>query len=197
MDVPIETRSKVAALYQYTCMSQNDIAQLVGISQPSVSRIIKYKRQSGNLCTHRKNVCGRKGLASQEAVKLLIQESIKNPRKTSAELKQFLAGNQTVLSCRTIRRILYNAGRKARRPVKKQLLTMAMKEKRLLWAESYKEWTSVEWRRVMFSDESQFFVQGQRSRYVRRSKGEDISELHIDSCVKNPQKRMYWGSFTH
>ena len=48
----------------------------------------------------------------------------------------------------------------------------------------------------MFSDESHFFVQGQRSQHVRRSLGEKLREGHIDQNIKHPEKKMFWGSFS-
>ena len=82
----------------------------------------------------------------------------------------------------------------ARRPVKKQLLTSVMK-KRYNWALT--DWTCDNWRKVLFSDESHFFVQGQRSQHVRRSVDEPVRECHIDQSVKHPVKKMFWGCFSY
>ena len=97
----------------------------------------------------------------------------------------------------TVRRRLIECGRIARGPFKKQLLTAAMMRKRLKWAKKYQNWTVTDWRKVHFSDESHFLIQGQRSQHVRRSIGEPIRECHIDQSVIHPQKKMFWGSFTY
>ena len=55
------------------------------------------------------------------------------------------------------------------------------------WARQHKNWTKEEWRKVMFTDESHFEVQGQRCQYVRRSIGEPIREGHIEQHVKHPK----------
>ena len=81
--------------------------------------------------------------------------------------------------------------------MKKQLLTREMKVKRLDWARKHKKLTVEDWRRVLFSDESHFYVQGQRSQHVRRSPEEKVSEHHIDQAVKHPEKKMLWGSFSY
>uniref|UniRef100_A0A3Q3J165 Transposase Tc1-like domain-containing protein n=1 Tax=Monopterus albus TaxID=43700 RepID=A0A3Q3J165_MONAL len=101
------------------------------------------------------------------------------------------------VSSSTVRRRLLEVGRKAYRPVKKQLLTKAMKVKRYKWALKYKNWTKEDWRKVLFSDESHFFVQGQRSQHVRRSPTEKLCNAHIDQRVKHPQKKMFWGCFSY
>ena len=53
-------------------------------------------------------------------------------------------------------------------------------------------------RKVLFSDKSRFLdflVQGQHRSYVRSSKGEKVTEWHINQVVKHPHK-MFWGSFS-
>ena len=61
----------------------------------------------------------------------------------------------------------------------------------------YQSWSVTDWRKVLFSNESHFLVQGQHSQHVRRSIREPISECHIDQTVKHPQKKMLCGSFTY
>ena len=69
------------------------------------------------------------------------------------------------------------------------LLTSAMRRIRIKWALKYKNWTVNEWRKVRFSDESHFLVQGQRSQHIRRSVVEPMSrECHINQSVKHPKK---------
>lgn len=197
MDITTNTRTKVITLNEHTSKSQSQIARIVGVSQPSVSRIIQKERESGTLTTERKGRCGRKAKMTPQAVQMLVTDSQMHPRKTSHELRKHLDMGGISVSSRTVRRCLVNSGRIARRPVKKQLLTDAMKKKRLEWAENYKEWTIQDWKKILFSDESHFYVQGQRSQYIRRCKGEPITEAHIDQYVKYPQRQMMWGSFSH
>ena len=78
----------------------------------------------------------------------------------------------------------------------KQLLTKTMKTKRYKWGLKYKNWTKEDWGRVIFSDETHMFVQGQRSQHARRSQNEKIRNAHIDHRVKYPQKKMFWGCFS-
>ena len=56
---------------------------------------------------------------------------------------------------------------------------------------------SDDWRKVLFSDESHFLVQGERSQHVRRSPHEKPRNAHIDQSVKYPQKKMFWGCFSY
>ncbi|KAK9885164.1 hypothetical protein WA026_010674 [Henosepilachna vigintioctopunctata] len=87
-------------------------------------------------------------------------------------------------------------GRKPRRPRRKQLLTQKMMKKRLAWVKKYRPWTVDDWKKVVFSDETHFFVQGYKSSVVRRSDGETLRPDHIQQTVKYPSKQMFWGFFT-
>jgi len=56
------------------------------------------------------------------------------------------------LSNTLTKRRLIKAGRVARRPLMKHLLTKKMKSKRLAWTKECKNWSLADWEKVMFSD---------------------------------------------
>ena len=95
-----------------------------------------------------------------------------------------------------MRKRLIAMSRKAKRPSKEQLFSGAMKRRRVKWAKKYKDWTENEWKKVLFSDESHFLVQGQYRCYERRSEGEKVTERHINQKVKHPRKQMFLVSFS-
>ena len=66
-----------------------------------------------------------------------------------------------------------------------------MKKKRFIWAKKYKDWTSKQWRQVLFSDESHFLIHRVRNQHVRITKGEPLKESHIDQAVKHPQSKCF------
>lgn len=189
MDVTPRKRTKIVTLHEHTFKTYREIAQVVGVSLATVSRVIQLKNQSGSVSPKRKGNCGRKRKTTTRDDVYLLRQSKKDPRKTSDSLCRDLKEKGIQISSSTVRRRLLAVGRKARRPVKKQLLTKKMRTKRYKWANKYKNWTIEQWRKVIFSDESHFFVQGQRSQHVRRSLGEKLRDSHINQCVKHPQKR--------
>ena len=69
-----------------------------------------------------------------------------NQRKNAVNLNK--KSHDTGIS--TVRRRLLEAGRRARKPIKKQLLTTAMMKKRLVWAKKYQNWTTEDWSKVLF-----------------------------------------------
>ena len=59
MDVTPRKRAKVLALHQQTKKSQRKIAKCVGVSQPTVHRLIKKFQIEKDLTPNRKGNCGR------------------------------------------------------------------------------------------------------------------------------------------
>ena len=193
MDVSPRKRSKIVTLHDHTTKTQRQIAAEVGVNQSTVSRIIARYKKSGSFSPTRISRCGRKSRISKKGERRLVRDNRVNPRMTSNEHRISL---QLDVSSRTVRRILVKYGRRARRPLRKQLLTPQMKKKRLAWAKRYREWTAGQWRKVLFSDETHFIVQGQQVRYIRRASGEALSHQHVNQTVKHPQKVMFWGCFS-
>ena len=142
---------------------------------------------------NRKGNRGSKKKTKRRTDAYLLRKSKFNPSKTSFQLQQDLASAEGMVDSSTVGRRLLAIARKARRPIKKQLLTTKMKKKRFIWAKKYKDWKREQWRQVLFSDESHFLVQGVRSQHVRISKREPLKESHIDQAVKHPTKKMFWG----
>ena len=189
-------RANILTLRENTEKAYREISKIVGVSISTISRIMKMKKETRSVTPKRKGKCGRKRKTTPKDDAYLIRESVKDPRKTSDAIKTTLGEKGIEISSSTVCRRLLEVGRKAYRPVKKQLLTKTMKTKCYKWGPKYKNWTKEDWRRVIFSDETHMFVQGQRSQHVRRSQNEKIRNAHIDQRVKHPQKKMFWGCFS-
>jgi transposase len=197
MDINPSTREKIITLAKYTSKTQRDIAKECKVSLASVCRILKRQSNTGCVDVQRKGKCGRKGKITPRASMFLLRESKINPKKSSFDLKKDMQMHGINIHDSTIRYHLLKAGRKAIRPAKKQLLTHVMKKKRLAWAKKYKHWTVEDWKKVLFSDETYFMVQGQHSRYVRKHRDENLTSAHISQTVKYPVKTMFWGCFSY
>ena len=80
---------------------------------------------------------------------------------------------------------------------KKPLLRPINKKKRLAWAKKHRNWTSEEWKSVLWTDESKFEIFGSHRRvYVRRRKGERMSAACVVPTVKHGGGSvMVWGCF--
>ena len=196
MDITPRKRAKIVTLRDHTTMSQRKIAENVDVSLGSVSSILKQKRETENVEIQRKERCERKRKTTKRHDLILLRNRKINPRKTSEELKRDLDKSGVHVSSSTVRRRLLEKGRKARKPKKKQLLTAAIKKKRFKWAKKHKDWSEDDWSRVLFLDESHFFVQGFNPKFVRCSPNEKLREEHFVQTVKHPDKKMFWGCFS-
>ena len=191
MDVTPRKRASIIARRTHTDLSIRNISEKLAIPKLTVGDIIKKAKDTGEPRTLRHGRCGRKRKTSPQDVKVMIRNSVKYLKKTSKDLQKDLALAGVNVASSTVRRRLFEVGRTARRPLRKQLLTKAMKKKRLSWARNHAGWTKGD-----FSDKSHFDVNGHKSAVVRRSKGEAIRPKHIQQTPKNPPKKMFWGSFT-
>ena len=122
MNVTPGKRAKVLALHQHTKKSQREIAKCVGVSQPTVHRLIKKFQIEKDLTPNRKGNCGRKKKTTPRTDAYLLGESKFNPRKTSFQLQQDLASAGVMVDSSTVRRRLLAIGRKARQPIKNTAL---------------------------------------------------------------------------
>ena len=141
MDVTPRKRTKIITLHQYgNNMTQRKIAEVVGVSLGVVNKLIRQHRETGNVNVRRKGKCGRRRKTTDHDDRYLLRESMRDPRKNSEDLMRDLVNCGTCkISSSTVRRRLIEKGRMARRPIKKQLLTKAMKAKRLDWAKRHKD----------------------------------------------------------
>ena len=194
MTIDQSTRAKIITLKTYTSKSISEIARIACVDRHSVRRIIQASERLEHRVLKKR---GPKPKINGENLEMLLAHSQEYPLKSSLELRNYLEQKGILVSSQTVRRHLVSSGRKARRPIKKQVLTTKMKEKRLEWAIMYQDWTKEDWRRVLFSDEVQFHAQHQTSQWVRRSKGETITEKHMHQRTKFPQKVMFWGAFSY
>ena len=113
---------------------------------------------------------------------------------------------------RTVRNRLREVGRYAYKPIRCQILSNAMKQKRLQWAHVHKDWTLEMWSSVnftslsmirkvtllthllvMFSDKTMIELQPPLFQFVHRSWNEPISEMHLNQKAKHSLKLIFCG----
>lgn len=197
MDTTPRKRSKIITLAEHSSMTQRQIAAECHVGLATVNSIIKRYRETGSITPQKKGNCGRKRKTTPTDDRLIVRKSKINPRLTAVDLTREIIDTTGVnIHVTTVRRRLLEAGRRARKPIKKQLLTPVMCKKRLMWAKLHQNWTVNDWKNVLFSDESHFEVHGHRVSYVRKG-SEKATAAHLQQAPKHPPKVMFWGCFTH
>ncbi|GFS49712.1 transposable element Tc1 transposase [Trichonephila clavipes] len=91
-------------------------------------------------------------------------------------LKQWTLTSNVSVCPRTVRGRLLEIEVRGCKARPKSLLTEFQRKRRLTWAREHSLWTIKYWKKVIFSDESQFCISGnQSSSYVRRRTHEEFS----------------------
>ncbi len=84
-----------------------------------------------------------------------------------------------------------------RKRATKPLLKQKQRQQHLTWAVEKKNWTVAQWFKVLFSDESKFFISfGNQGPRVWRKSGEAQNPRCLKSSVKFPQSVMIWAAMS-
>ena len=169
---------------------------MVGCSQKSVAEILKKHRLTGSVRDI--TIPGRPRVTTKRQDSLLVRKCKMDRFKTATQIRaEVLSEYSLKLSTSTVQRRLRGAGLFGRKPRRKPRLTPKHKRDRLAFARAHKDWSTEEWARIMFSDESRFLLYTNDGRvYVRRMKGEEFSERCIQkTCKFGGGGIMVWGCF--
>jgi transposase len=191
-DLTPKKRSVIVALAKEK-LSYSAIAERVRCSKATVSKTLKLVNETGGVASRKRS--GRPRCTSHRDDLAMLKTIKKQPFLTAADLKAELPC--VTASLRTIRRRLCDEFKlRSRRAARKPLLNSAQVKKRLKFCSKYKNWTTAQWSRVMFSDESTFCQFGTHLYRVRRPMNMRYDRRYTVSTMKHPQKIMVWGCFS-
>ena len=98
------------------------------------------------------------------------------------------------MSTSTIRKRLLRSGLRGCKAKKKPKVSEKQRKARIAWAKEHLNWTSEDWDKVIFSDESTFTIQNHAgNNFVRRRPHEAFSPQCILPTIKYPTSVMIWG----
>ncbi|GFR59450.1 transposable element Tcb1 transposase [Elysia marginata] len=125
---------------------------------------------------------GRPRCTTQRKDRNLVRNHMNNRfLSASASSRQTRGRNNQPISANTVRRRLSTPGLQARRPYIGPILIQRHRRQRTLWAQEHAVWDRIQWRNVVFSDESRFCIDHAdgRVRVWRRS-----GERYQADCVR-------------
>lgn len=174
--------------------SYREIAAKIGqgVSPAGVLKLCRRFDETGTI--QNKSGRGRKMATTPQTDRRIVRLALKNRKSCAVDINMSLADTGVTVSHRTVRRRLVKAGLRARIPRKKPFLNTAQRLKRLKWAKQHVIWTSEQWSRVLWSDETRISIFGSNGvRYVRRRPGEDYLPECTTATMKHPLSIMVWG----
>ena len=188
-----ETRDLIISMKDrgYT---QVAISTVLKISESSISKILKRHQEYGSSCVKKRS--GRPRVTTRRCDNLIKRYSVSKPTATASEIRANLP-NPLVVSDRTIRRRLQkDFGLKSCKPARKPWLSSKNLKDWLAFCEKYKDWTTKDWSKVMYSDESMVCQFANFTGQVRRPVGKRYDPKYTIATVKNPPKVMVWGGIS-
>ena len=173
------------------------ISRVVGRSVAVVHRIIDNFKNSGSLDAKPKT--GRPRKTTPREDRMIVSICKKDRFKTASAIARELNESTNInVSRKTVSRRLVDCGFRAHVPACKPLITKKNKFARLQYAKEHVIWSTDQWEKVHFSDESKFNVFGSDGRqFVRRRIGERLSPKCVKKTVKHGGGSvMVWGSIS-
>ena len=127
--------------------SYQQIAVHLGVSRLAIINLVKKHRNTGSVkdLTGR----GRKRSTTIHQDWQLVRRSLSNRRLNSSELTEVIEQTGNVVSSRTVRRRLKEAGLSGRVACKKPLLSQANRKARYQFARDHLSWSVDQWRQVL------------------------------------------------
>lgn len=177
--------------------SQAQVARDFNLSRQIISVWNRKEQSTGSVSNKQRS--GRPPKLTDHVSRIIRRMSIANPRLTAADIKRDLNENHSFdISLTTVKQCLRNANLFGRRPSKKPFIFARNRKARLEFAQKYKNWTSQEWARVLWSDESKFnMFSSDGIRYIRRPPNKrDDPKYQVPTVKHGGGHVMVWGCFS-
>lgn len=172
-------------------VKQREIARQYRITQGAVSKILKRNAENG-IPTPRPRP-GRPLKTTRRQDRLLVRMCLAGRMKSANTLRrEWQNATNLAVSRAVVNRRLVKAGYRARRMIRKPLLTQVHRQRRRQWARDHLRWQPQHWNHVVFSDEARFQVYRHDGRIrVRRR----VEELYHEECIE-PRVQAGGGGIT-
>ena len=172
--------------------SERQISIRLGVSKTATHQAIA-KFQKYGIYTDRKR-SGRPLKTSSRDDHIIKKIAMRSPLSSSKKIRKELFQAGVNISRSTVsRRLNMKFGLKACKPARKPRLSSLMKKKRLSFAKAHRSWTSEDWGKVLFLDESSVQQFSVRVLRVWRLSRERYHEKYTVPTVKHPPSQMVWG----
>lgn len=136
---------QISILLSETSLKQKEIANKLGVSKQTVSRIKKKIENNEELDSNR---VGPQRTTTPRLDRRIVHMALDDRRASCNKISRELSAEGINVNRKTINNRLLEAGLRAYRPRKKPRLTKKMMNDRYNWAKNHLEWTSEDWEQV-------------------------------------------------
>ena len=175
------------------------IATELNINRSTVYKFLKRYKETGSI--QNKGRTGRLPKWTKRDNNQLLSVPVKKNKKstvrTIAIWRLFNEERTATVCLETIRLKLRGLGLIRRCIKKSEFICRRNRIKRIKFAKTYMKWTADDWKKVIFSDESQFVIEEPKRAKIWRKSGEKY--CHHDHNASSSQKNirvMVWGCTT-
>ncbi len=175
-DLTVVQKTIIDTLHK-ECKPQTFIAKEAGCSQSAVSKHVNRKLSGRKKCGRKRCTTNRENCSLMRIVK---QNRFRNLGELHKEWTEAGVKASRATTHRRVKEFGYSCLQRG-----------------LIWAKETKNWTVVQWSKVLFSDKSKFCISfGNQGPRVWRKGGEAHSSSFLKSSVKFPQSVMIWGAMS-
>jgi len=180
-------RSAIITLHKIGWIGR-DIAQSIKCNEHTVSLWINRWEDA-----HSAKDSGRSGRPRCTSVNTDIAIEEYADEKVNVTPKDIVRELQLPVSARTTRRRLDEVGLYGRVQKEEHAYTDDTMRKRIAFADGYSRWTEDDWSRVMFSDETHFYLGHHGKEYVQRPVGAALDPKYTLKTERLEGKVSLWG----
>ena len=179
-------------------MSYRAIGSTIGISRASVQRALERYEETGDFKDRSR--CGRPKKLGARNIRMLKHLVGDDDNRSSAR-EIMIKLNETLekpVCRRTVINYLLKCGFEYKVKIKKPFLNKQHRQARLQWCLEHSNWTVEDWKNVLFSDESTFYVIKRKSETkIWRTKTDQWREGCMEVAATGGGGRVsFWGVIT-
>lgn len=181
-------------------MASREVARRFQTSHQSINRIRERYRQTGLFKDMPRS--GRPKVTTRAEDRYIINVVARNRFLTGPETRRRLYAARgrgaPPVSVQTVRNRIHSGGFKSRVPAKKPALSQRHKDARMAFSRAHAGWNNRQWRRVMFSDESRFYLKrvDGRKRVWRRRRERHVPATVIPTVAFQGGGVMVWAGIS-
>jgi ketohexokinase/beta-glucosidase len=190
-DLSDEEKAMIALLVTQG-KSEREIAKKIGCAKSQVGKW-KHRFLAGESLRRRPGSGRPRKLTVMESRETVLKAK-RDHLITTREIRQELGREDVCLS--TINRAIHRHGElKSYWQTNKVFISEVNQKKRVKWCKDHLHWTSEDWNKVMFSDESPYVLRFNGRRRVWRRHNERYHIKALKGLFKNDLKINVWGCF--